>query len=543
MDYTKREMPVCDVCQRPANQTCGGCKIVYYCSKAHQKHAWKEGHKFQCRPYKIEFSDAIGRHMVATRDIKQGEIILKEKPTVSGPRISCPASCLSCNKKLEPIEVDGKLDFYKCTSCKWPMCGLDCEMAEPHKEECKLMTDNNYKCDIKYDRADKMEAAYCVIAPMRVLLLKRSNPRQYESVMSLESHLEDRINTPLYKVLKANLVTFIVRVLRLPFDEETILKVASIFDTNSFDVRSHDGSKRLRAIFVIASMMNHNCRANTRHIYIGNDNNLVLIATVPIAKGEMITATYTQSLYGTLDRRRHIKVNKCFDCDCERCKDPTELGTYLGSIYCSICNGSLANNKSKTEAKMVSTNPLDESSPWRCEACGYCIQSRQMFWGNNALKQELNTLNKSGPKGFEEFIDKYTVTLHSTNHLVIQAKLALMQIYGNYAGYKLTELSDNLLKRKIDICHELLEVADNLEPGWTRFRGTILLELQGAMTMQTKREFEAEIITKAGAQDQLMESMTLLQEATRILRIEPHMKETLETKLQELSTLLDSTNL
>lgn len=448
MDFTKREIPKCEVCQQPANQTCGGCKLVYYCSKAHQKHAWKEGHKFQCRPYKIEHSDKIGRHMVATRDIKQGEAILKEKPAASGPRISCQPHCLSCNKKLAPIQIDDRLDFYKCTKCNWPMCDLDCENAEPHREECRLMTESNYKCDIKYESPDKMEAAYCIIAPMRVLLMSRTNPHQYESIMSLESHLEDRKNTRLYKVLKANLVTFINRVLKLPFDEETILKVASIFDTNSFDVRSADGSKRLRAIYVIASMMNHDCKPNTRHVYLGDDNTLALIATVPIAKGEMITATYTQSLYGTLDRRRHIKVNKCFDCDCARCRDPTEFGTYLGNIYCSVCNGSLSNNSCKTEAKMVSTNPLDESAPWQCEKCGYTIQSRQMFWGNDALKQELNALNKSGPKGFEEFIDKYSATLHSTNHLVIQAKLALMQIYGNYKGYTLT---GNLMRYLIKI--------------------------------------------------------------------------------------------
>lgn len=64
----------------------------------------------------------------------------------------------------------------------------------------------------------------------------------------------------------------------------------------------------------------------------------------------------------------------------------------------------------------------------------------------------------------------------------------------------LTELPDRLLKRKIDLVHELLEVADKLEPGWTKFRGTLLLELQAAITVQAKREFEAGIITKTATQ-------------------------------------------
>lgn len=63
-----------------------------------------------------------------------------------------------------------------------------------------------------------------------------------------------------------------------------------------------------------------------------------------------------------------------------------------------------------------------------------------------------------------------------------------------------SELPNALLRRKVDLCHELLEIADKLEPGWTKFRGTLLLELQAAMTMKTKREFETGKLTKAAAQ-------------------------------------------
>ncbi|KAI5638482.1 MYND finger domain-containing protein [Phthorimaea operculella] len=534
----KREIPLCEVCQQPASQTCGGCKLVYYCSKAHQKLGWREGHKFKCCAFKIQYSDTLGRHMVATRDIKPGEMILKEKPAILGPKMSCAAQCLACGKKLDPIKTGDVYDFYKCTSCNWPMCDAKCEKSEVHKPECKVMAERKYRCNIKYETPNKVEAAYCVIAPLRALLLKETNPMQYENIMNLESHLDDRINTSLYIVLKANLVTFIVQVLGLPFDEETIMKVASIFDTNSFDVRSPDTTKRLRAIYVTAAMMDHSCKSNTRHIILGDEYNIAFIATVPIAKGELITATYTQSLWGTLDRRRHLRSSKCFDCECDRCKDPTEFGTYLGSIYCSHCKGP----GTQPGSMLVSSNPLDENALWKCEKCDHYIQARQMVWGNNALKQDLNKLDKKGPKEFEDFIEKYSQTLHPNNHLVVQAKLALIQIYGNYKGYMLTELSDYLLKRKIDLCHEMLELADKLEPGLTRFRGTLLLDLQAAMTIQTKREYEAEKITKSGAQDQLMESMVLLQEATNILQVEPHMRDALEAKIQELAAQLEETS-
>ncbi|XP_075980489.1 SET and MYND domain containing, arthropod-specific, member 2 [Anticarsia gemmatalis] len=534
-------MPTCEVCQQPANQICGGCKLVYYCSRPHQKLGWREGHKFKCCAFKIQYSDTLGRHMIATRDIQQGEMILKEKPAVIGPRISCTTICLSCGKYLDPQTLEPTWDYYKCSKCNWPMCGPECENAEVHKPECKAMTDRKYKSDIKYQGPNKVQAAYCVISPLRVLLMQSSNPLQYENIMNLESHLEDRVNTPLYVVLKANLVTFVVQVLGLPFDEETILKVASIFDTNAFDVRSADGTKRLRAIYLTASMMDHSCRPNTRHIFLGDDYHLAVIATVPIAKGDLITATYSQSLWGTLDRRKFLIVNKYFACECDRCKDPTEFGTHLGNIYCSMCNNPFSAKNEWRGAMLVSTDPMDENAPWKCEKCEHSILSKQMVWGNNALKQDLQRLDKTNPRDFEDFIDKYSQTLHPSNHLVVQAKLALVQIYGNYKGYTLSELSDPLLKRKMDLCHELLEIADKLEPGWSRFRGGLLLDLQAAMTVQTKREFEAGKLTKAGAQDELMESMVLLQEATNILRVEPHMKGALEAKIQELTSLLDET--
>lgn len=372
--------------------------------------------------------------MIATRDIKQGEMILKEKPAVIGPKVACTPQCLSCGMKLEPNKVGDKYEFYHCSSCYWPMCGLQCEKADVHKAECKIMTDRKYKCTIKYQGPDKTEAAYCVIAPVRVLLMKESCPQQFENIINLESHLEDRINSPLYTILKANLITFVTQVLGLAFDEETIMKVAAIFDTNAFDVRSPDHSKRFRAIYVTASMMDHSCKPNTRHIFLGDDFIVAFIATVPIAKGELITTTYTQSLWGTLDRRKHLKQMKWFDCECDRCKDPTEFGTYLGSIYCSLCNGP---GSITIGSMLVSSNPLDENALWKCEKCEHFIQSRQMVWGNNALKQDLNNLSKNDPKEYENFIQKYSLTLHPNNHLVVQAKLILIQIYGNYKGYSL----------------------------------------------------------------------------------------------------------
>lgn len=60
-------------------------------------------------------------------------------------------------------------------------------------------------------------------------------------------------------------------------------------------------------------------------------------------------------------------------------------------------------------------------------------------------------------------------------------------------------MNDECLQRKIDLCNELLEIAEVLEPGYSRFRGNLLYDLQAAMAVQAKCEYENEKITKNAA--------------------------------------------
>lgn len=62
---------------------------------------------------------------------------------------------------------------------------------------------------------------------------------------------------------------------------------------------------------------------------------------------------------GSDDRREHLRVGKYFDCSCKRCKDPTELGTYLSSLKCNSCRKGI----------FVRENPENGKSYWICTDC------------------------------------------------------------------------------------------------------------------------------------------------------------------------------
>ena len=54
---------------------------------------------------------------------------------------------------------------------------------------------------------------------------------------------------------------------------------------------------------------------------------------------------------------------------------------------------------------------------------------------------------------------------------------------GNNRNYKLSDLTREQLELKERFATEMLELADKIEPGSTKFRGQLLLELQIAQVL------------------------------------------------------------
>lgn len=85
-------------------------------------------------PVKIEWSDVLGRYLVATRDIKQSELIFQVEPIVAGPTPSYTENewiCMSCFRATK------KKTMVRCSDCQWPFCSKECEevmrnLTKPH---------------------------------------------------------------------------------------------------------------------------------------------------------------------------------------------------------------------------------------------------------------------------------------------------------------------------------------------------------------------------------------------------------------------------
>lgn len=167
---------------------------------------------------------------------------------------------------------------------------------------------------------------------------------------------------------------------------------------------------------------------------------------VDITKGDIISTSYGQPLQSTIQRRFHLRQSKLFDCMCQRCRDPSECETFIGSMVCPRC----------TSSKLISNDPLDDAADWCCANCSF-----QMYAGNyqlitNRLQFAIENIPKQSPYDFELFLEKYChpekqngansngtsfesgtdAILHETNSFVLQIKYALTQLYGNVSGFK-----------------------------------------------------------------------------------------------------------
>lgn len=170
-------------------------------------------------------------------------------------------------------------------------------------------------------------------------------------------------------------------------------------------------------------MIEHHCVANSTHSFT-KDGKIVVRAAVPIPKGSRITLNYCLvPLWSTIKRRLFLFERKFFRCYCDRCKDPTEFGTYVGGIYCTRCPN--------LEGVLLAEDPLDCDSDWVCNKCSF---RKPMPNGNIALLlrdtgRDFVALNRNSVSDLEAFVTKYSTIHHPHHSYLNEAKKLLCNIY------------------------------------------------------------------------------------------------------------------
>lgn len=499
----------CAVCQAPASQKCAKCFVTVYCSKDHQKQHWKI-HRTECSPYRVCQSAELGRYLEASRDIKAGEIILRDSPLVVGPKQVTVPVCLGC---FTPVNGS-----YSCTDCGWPMCGPECQKIVLHYPECQLSRNRPVK--VQVNQFKNVNQMYECITPLRCLWLKEEDPAKWSSLCQMESHLERRINTDVHEINQANVVDFIQKYLRvLSYSEEEIHRICGVIDVNGFEIPGPN----VIGLYGKGCLLEHNCIPNSSRTF-DPQLNIIIRATVDISKGEHITTSYTDPMWGTANRQLYLRTSKYFKCTCDRCKDPTELGTHLSSLKCNHCSSGHV---------LPSPNPLSPEA-WVCSSCSASIIMDQVDIFLKETGEKLVRLKYNSLSASEAFLKATSPKFGENHYYRTDVKMALAQLYGRPGGPDKQELKDlpkDLVDRKEELCREVLKLADIFCPGLSRLRGLLMYELQASL-MEKFRRLPKKLKASAPGKVLLKESAQLLKESSTILLMESPLQDEYQLAMQ-----------
>lgn len=430
--------------------------------------------------------------------------------------------------------------------CSWPACQTNCAgLSDPqlHEVECYILCmrrapSRSSSTDIltNYYRSD-------ILLTLRCLLLQWKYPDRWKKIMKLESHDQQRLGTPYYKYVEMNVQTC-VTLFRFVFtfyfvffrknnreaderivsylvdnywpeldnvekesgqkvlmnrDKEMVHRICGIMEVNGLNIGLGVGNNdEVSALFENACILEHSCVPNCYYTFdIKKQFKITLRSGRLIKAGEHLSIMYTDMLWGTAMRQHHLSTNKYFRCKCERCLDPTELGTQFSSMKCmgdigKTCGGTL-----------LPKNPVDITRDWIwiCDRCDVSIANEQIEIILTNIEQEVDDLMMAsvscdeptsiGPASFDALIDKLSNVLHENHFHLFALKHTLIQMYGHKPSYLLHELTDELLHRKILMCEQLLSILDRIDPNTMRltlYTSIVLYELHLAILEENRRQ-------------------------------------------------------
>ncbi|KAG5674228.1 hypothetical protein PVAND_004208 [Polypedilum vanderplanki] len=459
-------------------------------------------------PYVIEKNSQFGRFLIASRDLKSGEYLFEDLPFAVGPKARTYCCCLECY-----CPVDGTASGTRCENCSWPLCNECSKLSEfsAHKRECEIFREAKCKFFNLPDANATCMQLDC-ITPLRVLLEREINMERWKNeVEPMEDHREKRINSNAWKEDQQNIVGYLLGPCKLGqrgITAELIHKVIGVLEVNAFEAKTIN-SNSVRCLFTKLAISSHSCIPNTTHAIHPSDNfRMHVRATVAIEKGSQLFSCYTYTQNGTLDRQQHLMEGKYFQCHCERCLDPTELGTHFSSMKCSSC----------LFGDVLSSNPLDSEANWICNKCSQENSAETIKESLKALQDEVKCTKSV--EFLESSLEEYEGILNPNHYIMMSMKSSLVDAYGHLKGFQYHELPELYLRRKIDLCEDLLSILDIFEKGKSRARAMMLYELHTPMVLFAKSQFEIDNLTEEEYFKHLLRAREILNESREILEWE-----------------------
>lgn len=151
-------------------------------------------------------------------------------------------------------------------------------------------------------------------------------------------------------------------------------------------------------------------------------------ASHKIFEGELICHAYVDLMLGTPQRRRLLRNLFYFDCTCERCVDPTELGTYFSALKCTQCKSGY----------LLPENPLQYKSNWVCNNISTCHETKSYKYEREIVQQITKEEKQVGEqipvnsnliiiRNYMKVLKKYRKLLHENHYTLVNIEHVLLR--------------------------------------------------------------------------------------------------------------------
>ena len=121
----------------------------------------------------------------------------------------------------------------------------------------------------------------------------------------------------------------------------------------------------------------------------------------------------------------------------------------------------------------------------------------------------------------ERVVGKYSKILGPTHSFVVELKQNLAgELRMMTMHMEVDEIPKNILKRKAELCEELLKLLSKVDPGISRLKGIALYEYHASLVHLAQRDFHHNEISAKILLDNLLKGQQLLKDAINMLLFE-----------------------
>ncbi|KAJ7513608.1 hypothetical protein O6H91_23G006300 [Diphasiastrum complanatum] len=313
----------------------------------------------------VSISEEKGRCLIALRDFCRGQVILEQDPYVSVlDKESRGARCDSCFVQAKSLK--------RCSACKhvW-YCSSTCQKKEwkLHQDECKAINEVKRRKD--QTPTSSMQLMLRLMFKRKLQLDKvviRSAMDNHEIVELLPTHMADTSEERLVLYAQmANLVAWIAGAATVDIKEVTQLFCR--FACNAHTICDEELRPLGMGLFPVVSIINHSCEPNTVLLFEGK--RAVVRALEQINVGSELTLSYIELGTSTESRRKALREQYYFTCNCPRCN---HLGTGVVSLEDSILEGLLCKNKA-CKGHLISNKGSQKGL--LCQLCGALVNENE----------------------------------------------------------------------------------------------------------------------------------------------------------------------